>query len=156
HSLDKSNGGAYWTQMVLTLDGQLDAAALARSWQCLVQRHAVLRTSFEWKGLRKPLQVVNPAAEVAIQTMDWSDLSPESQMTYLDKYLSRDRAAGFDLKKPPLMRLSLIKTGQQRHKLAWSFHHILLDGWCLPILMNEMLELYEADVAGIKAELKDP
>ncbi|HWX41989.1 MAG TPA: condensation domain-containing protein, partial [Blastocatellia bacterium] len=156
HSLDKSSSGAYWTQIVLTLEGQLDVEALATVWQRLVERHAVLRTGFAWKGLNKPVQVVHSAAEVDIQTMDWSGLASEIQETNLEQYLSLDREAGFDLETPPLMRLAIIKTAERTYKLAWSVHHILVDGWCLPILIEEMFALHEAAVTGTKLELPDP
>src|SRR5262249_19056897 len=134
HSLDKSGSSAYWTQIVLTLEGQLDVEILTRVWRELVGRHAVLRTGFAWKGLRKAVQVVHRAAEVDLQTMDWSDLASEGQERNLEHYLNRDRQSGFDLETPPLMRLAIIKTAERTHKLALSVHHILLDGWCLPIL----------------------
>src|SRR4029078_1144027 len=61
----------------------------------------------------------------------------------LQAFLEADRRRGFKLSKPPLMRLTLLDTGQGSQILVWSHHHILMDGWCRPVLLRELFALYE-------------
>ena len=66
----------------------------------------------------------------------------------LAAWLAADRARGFDLARPPLLRAALLRTGEDRHRFVWSFHHLLIDGWCLSLLFREVFALYQAAVAG--------
>ena len=54
------------------------------------------------------------------------------------------RGLGFDLSKPPLMRLMLIRLAEGLSQFVWSHHHILLDGWSMSLLLTEVFQMYEA------------
>jgi len=71
-----------------------------------------------------------------------------SQSLALKEYEVADRTRGFDFKSPPLMRLGLIRLKEDRYRMFWTSHHILFDGWTLPILMEEFLTTYELLVSG--------
>jgi len=107
-----------------------------------------LRTSFHWDRLEKPLQVVHRDVMPPAHREDWSDLDEELQRARLDLLMVKDRAAGFDLTAAPLQRLHLIRLGDDRHALAWTHHHLLLDGWSVPVFMNEVMTHYQALTAG--------
>ncbi|HEY0735279.1 MAG TPA: amino acid adenylation domain-containing protein, partial [Herpetosiphonaceae bacterium] len=144
HSAFAPESGVYVQQLSCTLRGDLDADAFIRAWQHVVDRHAILRTSFFWENLEKPLQVVYRSAELPIEHDDWRDLPSEEQSARLDAYLAADRQRGFDLGSAPLMRLLLARVAADEHRLVWSHHHILLDGWSLPLLLQEILVCYES------------
>jgi amino acid adenylation domain-containing protein/non-ribosomal peptide synthase protein (TIGR01720 family) len=144
HTLYEPDGGAYVVQLNYELVGLLDVAALKRAWERVIARHAALRTAIAWEGLDQPVQVVRRRVELPIVEHDWCGWSVERQQRQHTEFLEQDRRRGFELDQAPLMRLSLVRVGQHRHYLTWSYHHIVLDGWCMPILMEEMFSLYEA------------
>jgi hypothetical protein len=78
------------------------------------------------------------------------------QQQRLDAFVQRDEEQGFDLIRPPLMRLSLIRLANDSHYFHWSFHHGLLDGWCVNLVVKEVLDFYGAHSEGRKLELKPP
>src|SRR5215212_10621825 len=78
HSLYAERSGVYVQQMVCDLNEDLDVGAFARAWARLVERHAILRTSFRWEGLDEPLQEVRRSAELPLERHDWSGL-PEAE-----------------------------------------------------------------------------
>ncbi|WP_247665588.1 AMP-binding protein [Nocardiopsis sp. B62] len=65
-----------------------------------------------------------------------------------DRVAEREFARGFDLSAPPLIRFHALTTGPDRTVLVVTAHHVLLDGWSLPILARDLLRLYEADGDG--------
>ena len=144
HTLYEPEGGAYVIQLNYELVGLLDVAALKGAWERVIARHAALRTAIVWEGLDQPIQVVRRRVELPIVEHDWSGWSVERQQRQHTEFLAEDRRRGFELGQAPLLRLSLVRLGAHRHYLTWSYHHIVLDGWCMPILMEEVFSLYEA------------
>ncbi len=149
HFLEAGRQGIYFEQPVFWLDGPLDAAAFERAWQRVVDRHPVLRTAFVWEGVREPVQVVHRKVEVRVEARDWQDTGGEDELRErLARFLEEDQRRGFDLTQAPLARLHLIetglRTGEQRHIFVWSYPHLLLDGWSLPLVLGEVFALYEA------------
>jgi amino acid adenylation domain-containing protein/non-ribosomal peptide synthase protein (TIGR01720 family) len=153
HTLYDPEGAVYFEQFRLTLTGEVDAGALERAWRRAIVRHPILRTAFVWEGVKRPHQVVLEAAPFALERLDWSGLAGEERRHRLDEYLEADRRRGFDLTAPPLMRLTLIGLGGDRHWLVWRFHHLLLDGWSGNLLLGEVFTLYEAFREGREVEL---
>ena len=156
HSLYAPESGVYVEQLSCTLRGDLDIPAFQRAWQRVVDRHAVLRTSFVWRQLDKTLQVVHRRVTVPLEQQDWRGLSPAQQRARLDAFLQQERRRGFDLSRPPLVRLALMRTAEDAHTFVWSHHHILLDGWSLPLILGEVFALYEAFRQGRDLYLKPP
>ena len=104
----------------------------------LIQRHAVLRTSFV-KGLQDiPLQVVKTKVQEHF-SLDRvpQDLQPELVEDYVQHYKENDRQVGFDLGEQSLIRLNILQLETQSYEFIWSHHHILMDGWCMSILIQD-------------------
>ncbi|WP_240196881.1 condensation domain-containing protein, partial [Nonomuraea lactucae] len=102
--------GVYWAQGLYELTGRrLDPAVLRQAWDVVVQRHAALRTGFVWEGVPEPVQVVYDRVEVPFEVLDWSDGSAGRER--LEELLAADRERGFDLARPPLMRVYLVDRG---------------------------------------------
>src|SRR5262249_472498 len=91
-----------------------------------------------------PLQVVYRRVQLPWEEQDWRGVSPTGQEERLRAYLQADRERGFELSQAPLLRLALFRLPEDTYQLAWSHHHLLLDGWSLPILFKEVLALYQA------------
>ena len=53
-----------------------------------------------------------------------------------------ERDAVCDLAEAPAFRAALIRTAEQRHRFVLTYHHILVDGWSLPILLREIFASY--------------
>ncbi|MCP5054749.1 MAG: non-ribosomal peptide synthetase, partial [bacterium] len=70
------------------------------------------------------------------------NLNKEKQILYLEAFLEKDKTRGIDLEKGVPMRLSIIKTGLDSYCLVWSYHHILMDGWCIGIVYNQLVKIY--------------
>jgi alpha-ketoglutarate-dependent taurine dioxygenase len=142
HTLCAPMSGVYVTQLSWTLDGDLDAAVFRRAWEALTERHPILRTSFVWEGRSKPLQVVHKQITLPLVVEDWRGLSAERQEEQVRRFLEADKEKDFALTKAPLMRLRLIRVEDNRYQFIWSFHHLLLDGWSVPLVFEELFALY--------------
>lgn len=143
HTLRDQGIGMYVNQGVYRFE-QLNIAALESAWQSVVDRHGILRTSFQWEDLDSPQQVVHRQISIKIESHDWRDLSPWQQEWQLRQSLREDRNRGFALTEPPLLRLLLFQCSQHSSYLVFSHHHLLLDGWSHPLLLAEVREFYQA------------
>ena len=147
HSIYAPESGVYVIQMHCTFRG-LDVQATERAWQALLDRYPILRSAFVWDQVEKPLQVVVKNLRVPWQKLDWRGVAPDELAKRYGAYLEEDRNRGFELSIAPLMRFSLIRTGDEEYQFVWSHHHLLLDGWSIFIILKEFLFLYDADVKG--------
>ncbi len=154
--LDAPSSALSIGQLACTFDGPLDAAAFAAAWQRLVDRHAALRTIFVRHRADEPLQAVLRRAELPVASEDWRGQAAGDQEARWERLLGDDRRRGFSLggepggtsERTPLLRLTLVRTGERRHRLLWSFHRLLFDGSCLAPLFAELFAFYAALRAG--------
>jgi NRPS condensation-like uncharacterized protein len=142
HSLYAPESGVYVLQNEWLLRGEINLKAFEQAWQQAVNRHSVLRTCFLWEDLNKPLQVVRQSVKLRIAIEDWSELSDSEQQARLVGFLKADRRQGFELSRAPLLRLALLRLDDEHHRLIWSTHHLLLDGWSGPLILKEVFILY--------------
>jgi len=144
HGLYAPEGGLYLIQFIYAVRGTLNIPALEQAWQRLIARHSILRTSFYWEEIDKPLQVVRGQVEIPIEQEDWRSVEPTEQTQRFEDFLQRDRQRGFDFSKPPLMRMTIIRLDDEAYQIVWSKHHLILDGWSGAIVMGELFQLYQA------------
>jgi amino acid adenylation domain-containing protein len=142
----------YFDQFVIEL-GHLDPGLLRQAWQAIVERHAALRTFFVWENRDQPLQVVRKQIALPWAEHDLSRLDAEAKVARIDEILRADHAQGFDPAKAPLMRVTLLRLGDGHWKMVWSFSHLILDGWSLPVVMSEVDTVYRALRVGKTPEL---
>jgi surfactin family lipopeptide synthetase C len=152
-AVHRPTSAAHHEQFTFVIRGPMDADAMHRAWQAVVDRHSSLRAQFVWQDVEKPLQVVRRKVTVPFSQLDWSDAAPEGQDSRLASFLLDDRKRPFDLTKPPLMRLVLVRLADDLHRLIWSFQHILLDAWSVSVMLNEVVSIYEAFHAGAQPQL---
>lgn len=136
--------GVYVEQMSIHLEGALDPDAFSRAWQQVVDRHPILRTSFHHNDDGAPLQIVHRRATVAVQRLDWHELDGQAFDERYRSWLTVDRLAGFDLARPPLMRIALIERRDRRWTFAWRFSHLVMDGWSFGTAILDWLAHYRA------------
>jgi amino acid adenylation domain-containing protein/non-ribosomal peptide synthase protein (TIGR01720 family) len=122
----------YAVQLDLTLAGPLDTARLRDAVQTVVERHPNIAARFH-AGL--DVQVIPAAPEVAWQVLDAAD----DEVT---RICAAERAAVSDLTDQPAFRVALVRTGEHRHRLVLTNHHVVMDGWSLPILLREIFAGY--------------
>jgi non-ribosomal peptide synthetase component F len=156
HSLYAPQSGVYVEQITLTLKGNVKVAVFKYAWQKVVDRYSILRTSFIWENRSNPLQVVLKQVDLPWINLDWLSLSSAAQQQKLSELLQAQREQGFELNRAPLMGCTLIQLTDDTYQFIWSFHHILLDGWCLPIIFKEVLSFYEAEIQGETCHLPTP
>jgi non-ribosomal peptide synthase protein (TIGR01720 family) len=151
HTLYEPGSGVYVTHAHWTFRGDLDTAALRRAWQHVAERHTALRTAFAWERLRRPMQVVLRAVDVPWEEHDWRGLEGAGER--LEALLRADRGEGFEVERPPLMRLYLLRLEEDVHGLVWSFHHLLIDGWAVHLIFSEVIACYAAFRHGLAPPL---
>ena len=156
HTLLNKVKQEYIEQVNTTISGKLNIDAFKKAWQKAIDRNSVLRTSFVYKKVKTMLQVVHKKVELPFEYLDWSTLTKEQSKVQLENLLLDDRKKGFNLTKPPAMRILLIKLSEEKHKLIWTHHHIILDGWSLPLLLKEVFTFYEAFNSGMEINLPFP
>src|SRR5262249_26893469 len=145
HALyDAQAPDVYTVQLLLDLEGALDEEVLRASAAALLRRHAVLRAGFAHEMLGRPVQVIVPAVSLPWRSLDLSGLDETEGGEGFAALLAQDRAEHFDMACPPLVRFTAIRLAAQRHRLVVTDHHILMDGWSLPIVIEELLTLYAA------------
>ncbi len=152
HALAGGETDVYGIQLRVELLGRVDPQRLRRSAVALLIRHPNLRAGFLHEELDQPVQFVPADID-----LDWTrtDLGadagsahPEELEAAEERVAEREFAKGFDLATPPLIRFHALTTGPTRTVLVVTAHHVLLDGWSLPILVRDLLRLYEVNGDG--------
>ena len=156
HSLSAREPGVDVEQILCLLHEDLDGACFQRAWQLVVDRHAILRTSFQWEGAVEPRQEVHPHVPIKIHFQDWRAMPETERQGAFEAWLQADRLGGFDLSKAPLMRLALFRFDGAVYQLAWTFHHLLLDGRAVTVVLKEVFRFYEALRRGEELQLPSP
>ncbi|MEU3994181.1 condensation domain-containing protein, partial [Streptomyces platensis] len=152
HALyDEGQTDVYNVQLVLDLTGPVDAVVLRASVQALLDRHPNLRAGFRSLKQGKVVQVIASRVEVPWREVDLSGLEESARDVAVAGLLDEDRAARFDVGRPPLLRCLLVRLAPDRFRFVLTNHHILVDGWSLPLLVRELFALYErgGDDAGL-------
>ncbi|MFB9904305.1 amino acid adenylation domain-containing protein [Allokutzneria oryzae] len=135
HSLyDHDGADPYLVQFVFELGGPLDGHALREALHRLLLRHPQLSAGIEQSASGRPVQVVPREF-----TVEWQELPAHEDIA---RFLDADRQRRFDLAAPPLVRAALSQRDDQRHVFVLTTHHILLDGWSMPLLITELFALY--------------
>jgi amino acid adenylation domain-containing protein len=145
--------GVYVTQIVWTLRGDLDARVLLQAWQRVVDRQPALRTCCVWEDQQRPIQLVLRRVSLPWEELDWTGRPAAEQEESLHLLLEADRERGFDLATPPLTRLTLVRFGEGLHRLVWTFHHLVIDGWSTHFVLREVLQVFAAICRGREPEL---
>ncbi|MBZ4423317.1 non-ribosomal peptide synthetase, partial [Myxococcus sp. RHSTA-1-4] len=148
HTLAEPGSGVYVSQLAWTFGGTVDLDVFRRAWEAAVARHPLLRTSFVWDGLEEPLQVVHPSVALPWEEHDWRGVPESEQQARFEALSAGDRARGFDPLRAPLTRLTVVRLDEHVHRVLWTHHHLLMDGWSLGLLLQGLFSSYEELRAG--------
>jgi amino acid adenylation domain-containing protein len=138
---------SYNVHFGLRLAGMLDKEALRHSLKEIVRRHEVLRTSFPVSG-GMPIQKIAVDPEFRVEEIDLRQLRVDERGAEVERLARIEANKPFDLGSGPLLRVILLHLGEQEHVLLATLHHIISDGWSLPILVWEFSRFYEAYTKG--------
>lgn len=139
----------YVRQNLLELNGSdTNPLLLKQAWQSIIDSEPIFKTGFIWKDLVDPLQYVAKKVEIIWHELDWSKVSFAEQNEKLQVLLEEDYRNNFILNRPPLARFYLIQRREYQYILVWSMHHIIMDGWCISIIIQKFLDNYQALLNG--------
>ena len=155
HKLYHQDSVAYFEQFSFTITGDLMIGLFEDTWNMLMKRYDILRTVFAYKGIPNPLQIVLKEHPIEFMFHDIRELEKDPN-AYVQQFKQHDRLKGFDLSKDVLTRLSIFQVSDIHYHVVWSYHHIIMDGWCLGILVKELLSSYQALQMGHAPVLKPP
>ncbi|WP_412178008.1 condensation domain-containing protein, partial [Paenibacillus terrae] len=141
HALTNHHSATYLEQFAFTVNGKLEVSRFQESLRQLSARYAILRTAFVTSGVKQALQVVGKQRDIEFTVVDGSAKS-------VWEYKELDKQRGFDLRHDALMRVTIVQENDQRSHVLWSFHHILMDGWCLGIIIQEFFTIYRSLTSG--------
>ncbi|WP_132470347.1 non-ribosomal peptide synthase/polyketide synthase [Pseudomonas aeruginosa] len=144
--------GAYNLPSAVRLNGPLDRQALERAFASLVQRHEALRTVFP-RGADDSLAQAPLQRPLEVAFEDCSGLPEAEQEARLREEAQRESLQPFDLCEGPLLRVRLIRLGEERHVLLLTLHHIVSDGWSMNVLIEEFSRFYSAYATGAEPGL---
>ncbi|MDY6935437.1 MAG: amino acid adenylation domain-containing protein [Spirochaetota bacterium] len=148
HSLYDDSTPVYFQQLAFTINGPLDIEAFKRAWNHIISITPVFRTVFKWANLKEPLQIVLKSFPIGIDVHDIVDCDSLEQGQRIEDFLQKDRVMPFDMENGPLIRLNLFMLGNERHHFVWSHNHIIIDGWCLPIVLRDLFDAYISQKSG--------
>ncbi|MGH3857483.1 MAG: amino acid adenylation domain-containing protein, partial [Pseudonocardiaceae bacterium] len=146
-----SVGTEYNTGVGLRLSGAVNLEALRAALAALSVRHESLRTTFDTLDGRG-VQIVAARGEIPLRVLD---LAGHGHDGALDRVLTQELGAPFDLRQGPLTRVLLVRLAQDDHVLLLNQHHIVTDGWSVRVLVDELAELYGAQLRNIAATLAE-
>jgi len=134
---------AYNIPAAIRLEGPLNVIALERSLNEVVRRHEALRTTFTVVD-GGPAQVIAPSLTMAPRVIDLQALSENAREIEVQRLAAEEACRPFDLAHGPLLRVTLLRLGEERHVGLLTMHHIVSDGWSTGILIRELAVLYNA------------
>ena len=148
------DSAAYNISDAVAVAGRLNLEALEKSLNEIVRRHEILRTSFPVSG-GGPVQRIAPEAHIELWPIDLRHLPAAERDAETQRILSEEASTPFDLSSGPLLRVVLIRQGDEGHVLLFNSHHIISDGWSTGVLIHELISLYAAFTAGQPSPLAD-
>ena len=143
------DGTSYNAPLVLSWDGELDRRRLEEALRKVIDRHEMLRTGFDFVD-GEPVQLIATSVDFSLEFFDARQTPDEVPA------IIRRMIRPFDLSTPPLLRVGLIQTGDQRHVLVADVHHIATDGTSEKILVHDVTAFYTgAELPPLKLQYKD-
>lgn len=147
--------GAYHVYGHYRLRGELDIDAVQRAWSELVRRHDALRTGFG-EDAGTPYQSVRADVGFEVALSDLSAWPAQEREAQMRRALDAETQRPFDLARPPLLRVGVMRLDAHDHVLAVVLHHIVSDAWSRGLLYREFAALYAAYRAGGVSPLAPP
>jgi iturin family lipopeptide synthetase B len=135
---------AYFQQLSFLVEADLDINIFEMSVNKVIERYDIFRSIFIYEKVEEPKQVVLTKRSAKIHYEDISYMESSEQKRYLDEFKEKDRSKSFDLSKDLLMRIAVMKVGTNDYEIVWSHHHIVIDGWCLGLVISDFIKIYKS------------
>ncbi|MBJ6369616.1 non-ribosomal peptide synthetase [Snuella sedimenti] len=155
HGLYDDDSFSYINQIVIGFPESLNLEALEKVFNNVLKSYSILRSGFFYQNISTPIQTVYNRVVMPIKMVDYTKLSEEETVLTVAKFIEEDQKTKFNFNRPPLMRITLLHLPDKSYKMVWTYHHIILDGWSMSILMNDLLETYESFNKGYILEDKE-
>ena len=128
------------------LQGHLDTAIIKKSLEELLRRHDILRSAFVYRQVERPLQVILRERPIDFSYIDLQEADgaakDQDKEAYLREYRRKDRQRPFHLEEDVLLRVTVIRLPHREYEILLDHHHIVMDGWCIGIVISEFFTLY--------------
>ena len=148
YSIHASNPIVGFEQWQFSIQGALEPELYAQAWTHAVNRHSLLRAGLRTEGLREPHLILRRHVRLPWEFLDWQGVAWADQESKLHHLLRLEVKTGFNLSQAPLMRLCLIRRDCDNYLLLWSAHHLQIDGWSWPLVLNDVSSAYQGLLAG--------
>lgn len=153
HSIKDSDSGVYTEQTILDIKGKLDIELFEKTFNYLIEKHEIFRTAFIYNKLEEPKQVVLSERKINVEVFELKTFTEDQAERKFQEILHKDKVKGFDIEKDTLLRLNILVLSDDRYKIIWSFHHMIMDGWCISLLLKDITNIYGQLIRGEKVEL---
>jgi amino acid adenylation domain-containing protein len=155
HSEYSPDSSVYHNVTSFRVRAPFDEGALQTALRQLIDRHPVLRTSFDLTSYSEPLQLIHREVGLPLRVEDLRSLSRAEQETALAASFEIEKGRKFDWRQAPLVRLLVQRDGEESFQLTLTEHHAILDGWSVALLLSELFAHYSALLRN-PAELPPP
>jgi amino acid adenylation domain-containing protein len=156
HSELGADTAVYHDILSFHVEAPFSAAAFQSAVDELVQRHPLLRTSFDLSSYGEPLQLVHASVPLPVVVHDLRGLDDDACRRRLAAVVEDERQRPIDWTRAPLVRVCVCLTGEQRFRVTIGLHHAILDGWSVATAVAELLQAYRARLDGRPAALLPP
>jgi len=154
HSLNQGEDDAYRVQLLYDYNDVLDIEKYIKAWEYCIAQYPLLRAAFNWE--EDIIQIIYRKGNLEYQVHDISHLPTVEEKDAAIKAIQiEDRKQGFDLTKPTLLRLHIIKQGESAFTILKSEHHCISDGWSVPLLLTSLHKYYQSLVKGEKVKIEE-
>ncbi|MBI4747841.1 MAG: amino acid adenylation domain-containing protein [Acidobacteria bacterium] len=153
HLKKTPNLSVYRLQNAIEVKGHFDTGKLKTAWQYVLQRHPIFSSVFVNQDEIGTLQLILGKQQDYWVELDWTNLPFEEQRAQFRSWLIQDRERRIDLDEAPLLRLSFIQTSSTTAWLVWTLPHLLVDGWSVSLVLNEVQIVYRALSQGKNPQL---
>ncbi|MEY4518854.1 MAG: hypothetical protein RLZZ499_1453, partial [Cyanobacteriota bacterium] len=138
----KIGNSAYNISFGIHIKGNLQSEILEKALNCIIQRHEILRTSFNsLEG-----QLIGAIAadfKLSLTVKDYQQLSREKRESEVKRIATKEHQKPFNLSEIPLLRATLLCLAPQEYILLINIHHIIFDGWSAGIFIDELGAFYQ-------------
>lgn len=139
HSLEKSGNNEYKMQYRIRMGFYMDEELAKEAINIVSEKYAALRTAIAYKKVAEPMQVVLKDRKPLVEVVEVDgDITEELVNEYVERDLNRE----LDLEDSPLFAVTILNN-YKTMEMIWNFHHILMDGWSLPVVFGDFHQYYE-------------
>lgn len=148
YSLYYKGRGIYYECFAFDIEGSFNIELFQKSFNMIIERYGILRTVFTYKKIDRPVQIVIKGRKGKVHFEDLTLLDEAKRVFNIEEFKKKEKKRGFDIDREILTRIAVFKTTPESYKVLWSFHHILMDGWGVAIVVRNLLSIYSSLING--------